>query len=76
MSFYLPRIKTEKGKWQYFLKERYGTGGCSHALDGADDSHADYNGKGLKLARGKFWKPGYAGTIEMAAGSEEGNVSD
>ena len=40
-----------------FLKERYGTGGCSHALDGADDSHADYNGKGLKLARGSFGNP-------------------
>lgn len=29
-----------------------------------------------KAGEGKFWKPGYAGTIEMAAGSEEGNVSD
>ena len=48
--------KTEK-EMADFLKERYGTGGCSHALDGADDSHADYNGKGLKLARGSFGNP-------------------
>ena len=54
-AFYLQN-KTEKEKAD-FLKERYGTGGCSHALDGADDSHADYNGKGLKLARGSFGNP-------------------
>lgn len=54
-AFYLQN-KTEK-EIADFLKERYGTGGCSHALDGADDSHADYNGKGLKLARGSFGNP-------------------
>ena len=54
-AFYLQN-KTEK-EMANFLKERYGTGGCSHALDGADDSHADYNGKGLKLARGSFGNP-------------------
>ena len=54
-AFYLQN-KTEK-EMAVFLKERYGTGGCSHALDGADDSHADYNGKGLKLARGSFGNP-------------------
>ena len=54
-AFYLQN-KTEK-EMADFLKERYGTGGCSHALDGADDSHADYNGKGLKLARGSFGNP-------------------
>ena len=54
-AFYLQN-KTEK-EMADFLKGRYGTGGCSHALDGADDSHADYNGKGLKLARGRFGNP-------------------
>ena len=54
-AFYLQN-KTEKEMADFF-KERYGTGGCSHALDGADDSHADYNGKGLKLARGSFGNP-------------------
>ena len=54
-AFYLQN-KTEK-EMADFLKERYGTGGCSHALDGADDSHVDYNGKGLKLARGSFGNP-------------------
>ena len=49
-AFYLQN-KTEK-EMADFLKERYG-----HALDGADDSHADYNGKGLKLARGSFGNP-------------------
>ncbi|MCD8249671.1 MAG: DNA methylase, partial [Lachnospiraceae bacterium] len=40
-----------------FIKERYGTGGSSHALSGADDSHADYSAKGLTLARGSFGEP-------------------
>ncbi|MCI8324711.1 MAG: DEAD/DEAH box helicase family protein [Lachnospiraceae bacterium] len=48
--------KTDKEKTD-FIKERYGIGGCSHALSGADDSHAEYNGKGLKLARGSFSDP-------------------
>ncbi len=48
--------KTDKEKTD-FIKERYGIGGCSHALSGADNSHADYNGKGLKLARGSFSNP-------------------
>ena len=34
-----------------FLKDRYGIGGCSHALCGADNSSADYNAKGLVLKR-------------------------
>ena len=54
-SFYLlnedDRARTD------FIKERYGTGGCSHALCGADDSHADYDGKGLKLERGDYGNP-------------------
>ena len=40
-----------------FLRERYGTGGQSHALSGADDSFADYNGKGLTLTRGDLTDP-------------------
>ena len=48
--------KTAKEKAD-FLKERYGIGGCSHALSGADDSHADYDGKGIKLCRGGYINP-------------------
>nr|WP_244324542.1 hypothetical protein [Sporofaciens musculi] len=48
--------KTDKEKTD-FIKERYGIGGQSHALSGADHSHADYSGKGLKLARGSYSKP-------------------
>ena len=39
-----------------FIREQYGTGGHSHALSGADRSHADYSAKGLKLARGDYGK--------------------
>ena len=39
-----------------FIQDAYGTGGCSHALYGADQSHADYDGKGLKLERGSYRK--------------------
>lgn len=35
-----------------FMKEQYGIGGQSHALSRADNSYADYNGKGLQLSRG------------------------
>ena len=48
--------KTDKEKTE-FIKKSYGIGGCSHALSGADDSHADYSGKGLKLARGSYSSP-------------------
>ena len=48
--------KTAKEKAD-FLKEQYGIGGCSHALSGADDSHADYDGKGIKLCRGDYINP-------------------
>ena len=48
--------KTDKEKAD-FIKERYGIGGQSHALSGADNSHADYNGKGLKLERGNYGNP-------------------
>ena len=40
-----------------FIKEQFGTGGSSHALSGADDSHADYGSKGLQLERGKYGAP-------------------
>ena len=54
-SFYLLN-EDDKARTDY-IKERYGTGGCSHALCGADDSHADYDGKGLKLERGDYGNP-------------------
>lgn len=54
-SFFLNH--EEKAKRAEFLKERYGVGGSSHALSGADNSHADYNGRGLELARGSYGKP-------------------
>ena len=54
-SFYLlhedERLRTG------FIKEQYGIGGSSHALSGADDSHANYDGKGLFLARGAYGNP-------------------
>ena len=40
-----------------FIKEQFGTGGSSHALSSADDSHADYGSKGLQLERGKYGTP-------------------
>ena len=54
-SFYLLN-EDDKARTD-FIKERYGTGGCSHALCGEDDSHADYDGKGLKLERGDYGNP-------------------
>ena len=54
-SFYL--LHAEEKARTDFIKEQYGIGGCSHALSGADDSHADYDGKGLVLARGNFGNP-------------------
>lgn len=39
------------------LRYRYGEGGCSPALSGTDDSHADYGTKGLTLARGSYSAP-------------------
>ena len=40
-----------------FLKNQYGIGGQSHALSGADDSHSEHDGKGLRLERGKYGSP-------------------
>lgn len=48
--------KSEKEKAE-FIKEQYGIGGQSHALSGADHSHAEYNGKGVKLERGDYGNP-------------------
>lgn len=36
------------------IRSGYGIGGSSHALCGADDSHSDYDGKGIKLIRGDY----------------------
>lgn len=43
-----------------FMKERYGTGGRSHALAGADNTSADYDAKGLVLKRGDLSSPDYS----------------
>lgn len=40
-----------------FLKHEYGTGGCSHALAGADHSWEDHNFKGISLKKGDISKP-------------------
>jgi len=54
-SFYL--LHEEEKSRTGFIKEQYGIGGSSHALSGADDSHANYDGKGLFLARGTYGNP-------------------
>ena len=54
-SFYL--LHEDERSRTGFIKEQYGIGGSSHALSGADDSHANYDGKGLFLARGTYGKP-------------------
>ena len=40
-----------------FLKHEYGTGGCSHALAGADHSWEDHDFKGISLKKGNLSKP-------------------
>ena len=40
-----------------FLKHEYGTGGCSHALAGADHSWEDHDFKGISLEKGNLSKP-------------------
>ena len=54
-SFYL--LHEDERSRTGFIKEQYGIGGSSHALSGADDSHANYDGKGLFLARGAYGNP-------------------
>ena len=45
--------KTDKEKTD-FLREKYGIGGSSHALSGADGSHVWHDGKGLRLSREEY----------------------
>ena len=54
-SFYL--LHEDERSRTGFIKEQYGIGGSSHALSDADDSHANYDGKGLFLARGAYGNP-------------------
>ena len=54
-SFYL--LHEDERSRTGFIKEQYGISGSSHALSGADDSHANYDGKGLFLARGAYGNP-------------------
>ena len=54
-SFYL--LHEDERSRTGFIKKQYGIGGSSHALSGADDSHANYDGKGLFLARGTYGNP-------------------
>ena len=54
-SFYL--LHEDQRSRTGFIKEQYGIGGSSHALSGADDSHSNYDGKGLFLARGSYSDP-------------------
>ena len=57
--------KSAKEK-EAFLKESYGIGGQSHALSGADDSHAEYNGKGIQLERGDYGNPDASALLKWA----------
>ena len=54
-SFYLSH--TDNKERADFLKDQYGIGGQSHALSGADNSNADYDGKGIRLERGQIGNP-------------------
>ena len=40
-----------------FLKKEYGIGGGSGGLPGNDDSHHDYDGKGIRLEKGSYTNP-------------------
>ena len=73
-SFYLLN-EDDKARTD-FIKEKYGTGGCSHALCGADNSHADYDGKGLKLERGTYGKSRYFGVASLGKSGEKSRLSD
>lgn len=67
-SFYLQHEDAKERA--NFVKERYGIGGSSHALSGADNSHADYNGKGLTLARGSYGNPDATVTLKWPAAAK------
>ena len=64
-SFYLQHEDNKERT--AFIKEQYGIGGSSHALSGADNSNADYNGKGLKLSRGNLSQPDTVVTLKWPA---------
>ena len=51
-------------------------GGQSHALSGADNSHANYDGKGLKLERGNIGNPDTGNLTAMVKSGKEGCLSD
>ena len=67
-SFYLQHEDAKERA--NFVKERYGIGGSSHALSGADNSHADYNGKGLTLSRGSYGNPDATVTLKWPAAAK------
>lgn len=67
-SFYLQHEDVKERA--NFVKERYGIGGSSHALSGADNSHADYNGKGLTLSRGSYGNPDATVTLKWPAAAK------
>ena len=54
-SFYL--LNEDKKSRTDFIKKQYGIGGQNYALSGADNSYANYDGKGLVLARGNYGNP-------------------
>jgi len=54
-SFYLRNDSAEDRT--NFIKEKYGSGGQSNALSGADDSWADFDGKGLRLSKNGIRNP-------------------
>ncbi len=59
-----------------FIKEKYGIGGQSHALCGADNSHADYDGKGLKLRERGLWESRYFGVAALGKSCKKNRLSD
>ena len=54
-SFYL--LNEDKKSRTDFIKKQYGIGGQNYALSGADNSYANYDGKGLVLTRGNYGNP-------------------
>ncbi|MCD8150117.1 MAG: hypothetical protein LUE92_11290, partial [Clostridiales bacterium] len=61
---YFIQNHTDKEKADY-LKESYGTGGHSHAISRADNSHADYDAKGIRLTRGSYQNEPYNTTVNL-----------
>lgn len=54
-SFYL--LNEDKKSRTDFIKKQYGIGRQNYALSGADNSYANYDGKGLVLTRGNYGNP-------------------